>query len=116
MKPNRMPPHLPPDLDRLGDQLAAATRRAAAARRRRVAAAGRLATTAAAAALAFAVLGPGVLSKGDGIGPLQLASSTAWAPVACDQPRGATFRAARPCGSPGATDASPVLFRRYAER
>jgi hypothetical protein len=109
-----MPAPLPPELSRLGDELSRATERAARARRRRLETAGRLAATVAAAALAFGILNPGALGRGDGtVAPLQLASSTGYAPVACDQPRGATFNAARPCGRPGATDASPVLARRY---
>jgi hypothetical protein len=99
--------------------LARATARDALARRRRNDALGRLAATIAAAALAVGVFYPGVLSGGDRpSATIQLASSTTstYSPVACDQPRGATFRAARPCGSPGATDASPELARRYAER
>jgi hypothetical protein len=35
--------------------------------------------------------------------------------MACDQPRGATFAAARPCAAPGTTDATPSgLARRLA--
>ena len=35
--------------------------------------------------------------------------------VACDQPRGATFAAARPCAAPGTTDSTPGgLARRLA--
>ena len=106
---------LPPDLARLGDQLAAATVRARARtrRNRRMA---RLGVTGAVAALAVAVLAPGALHSGDGARQLAVASaSVIYRPAACDQPRGATFAAARPCATPGTTDATPdVLARRLA--
>lgn len=107
---------LPPDLDRLGDQLAAATERAGA-RARRNAMLSRLGITGAAAALALAVFAPGVLHPGDAARTFAFttAGATSYRPMACDQPRGATFAAARPCAAPGTTDATPGgLARRLA--
>src|SRR4051812_26323160 len=106
---------LPPDLARLGDQISGATERARARRRRRARMA-RLGLTAAAAALAVAVFAPAGLQPSDGTRTLALASvSVAYRPIACDQPRGGTFAAARPCATPGATDATPDgLARRLA--
>ena len=51
--------HLPPDLARLGDQLAAATARAGARQQRRKKLLARLGATGAAAALALGVFAPG---------------------------------------------------------
>jgi hypothetical protein len=106
---------LPPDLARLGDQLAAATARAGA-RARRNARLARLGVTGAVATLALAVFAPGVLHPTDGTRTLAIAAaSTSYRPMACDQPRGATFAAARPCAAPGTTDATPGgLARRLA--
>ena len=106
---------LPPDLARLGDHLAAATARAGErARRRKVLT--RLAATGAAAAIAIGVFAPGILHPADGARTLALAAASAsFKPTACDQPRGATFAAARPCATPGTTDATPDrLARRLA--
>jgi hypothetical protein len=106
---------LPPDLARLGDQLAAATSRAGA-RTRRNAALGRLGVTGAVAALALAVFAPGALGPADDAGTFAFASAAVtYRPTACDQPRGATFAAPRPCAAPGTTDAAPdALARRLA--
>ena len=106
---------LPPDLARLGDQLATATARARA-RARRNARMARLGVTGAVAAMAVAVFAPGALHPGDSARQLAIASaSVIYRPAACDQPRGATFAAARPCAAPGTTDATPdVLARRLA--
>ncbi len=108
---------LPPDLARLGDQLATATERASA-RARRNARLRRLGVTGAAAALALAVFAPAVLNPGDGARTFAIAAASgAYRPDACDQPRGATFAAARPCATPGTTDATPDgLARRLADR
>ena len=107
---------LPRDLARLGDQLASATERASA-RARRNARLRRLGVTGAAAALALAVFSP-ALNPGDGARTFAIASaSVAYRPDSCDQPRGATFAAARPCATPGTTDATPDgLARRLADR
>jgi len=106
---------LPPELAQLGDQLTAATARASA-RRRRNGQLARLGVTGAAAALALAVFAPGGLQPGDGARNLALASVAAtYRPAACDQPRGATFAAVRPCAAPGTTDTTPDgLARRLA--
>ena len=106
---------LPPDLARLGEQLSDATARDGA-RRRRNARLARFGATGAAAALALAVFAPGGLHSADGARTIALASAgVAYRPVACDQPRGATFAAARPCAAPGTTDATPDgLARRLA--
>jgi len=112
-----MTEQLPPDLSDLGDQLARATARRVSARRRRAELITRLAATGVAAALAFGVLLPGALGDAERTaGALQLASTrTVYVPTACDQPRGATFAAARPCASPGVTDVA-ALDRRYARQ
>jgi len=106
---------LPPDLARLGEHLADATERDRA-RRRRNALLARLGATGAAAALTLTVFAPGALHSADGARTLAFASAgVAYRPVACDQPRGATFAAARPCAAPGTTDATPDgLARRLA--
>ena len=74
---------LPPELARLGDDLAAAARRTAARRARRR----RFATAVVGGALAFAALTPGPL------GPAQREPTlaSAFAPPGCDHPRGAQF-------------------------
>ena len=95
--------------------LAAASARVRA--RRRNARLARLGVTGAVAALALAVFAPGVLHPGDAARTLALttAGATTYRPMACDQPRGATFAAARPCAAPGTTDATPSgLARRLA--
>ena len=76
----------------------------------------RLGVTGAVAALAVAVFAPGALHPGDSARQLAIASAgVIYRPAACDQPRGATFAAARPCAAPGTTDATPdVLARRLA--
>jgi hypothetical protein len=107
---------LPPDLSRLGDQLSRATEARAAARRRRTERLVQVAATGLATALAAAVLLPGALSPGDRGGELaQAAGRTVYIPNMCDQPRGATFAAARPCATPGATSVV-ALDRRYARQ
>ena len=76
----------------------------------------RLGVTGAAAALALGVFAPGALQPSGGARTLALASAgVSYQPMACDQPRGATFAAARPCAAPGTTDATPGgLARRLA--
>ena len=104
---------LPPDLARLGDQLADATTRARARVRRRKVLLARLAATGAAAALALGVFAPGALHPSDSARTLAIAAASAsFKPTACDQPRGATFAAARPCATPGTTDTTPDLLAR----
>jgi len=110
-----MPEQLPPDLSRLGEALARATARQARARRRRRERLGRAVAAGVAGALALAVLAPGQPQPAErAAAPLELASSsTVYRPVACDQPRGATFAAVRPCASPGSTDVEPALMSRH---
>ena len=112
-----MAEQLPPDLSRLGDEIDRATARRFRERKRRAERRRRLAVTAAAAVLALVVFGPGALQPAvQRSGDTAFASArTGYQPTACDQPRGATFAAARPCASPGATDVAPdLLARRYA--
>jgi hypothetical protein len=101
---------LPPDLERLGDQLAGAAARTATAARLRREARRRLALTAALGALAFAALTPAALGPAHR-GPFaRLAALPAEdAPSRCDQPRGAHF-ALPEC------EAAMVLDRPYAFR
>jgi hypothetical protein len=84
--------HLPPDLERVGDDLAAAAARALAARRRRRRLLARIASTAGAALVAAAWLVPGALGPAGRASDLLLARAptieTPGLPVACDQPRG----------------------------
>ena len=111
-----MAEQLPPDLSRLGDEIDRATARRLRQRRRRAERRRRLAVTLAATATALAIIGPGVLQPGTRSLETALASSrTGYQPMSCDQPRGATFAAVRPCASPGATNVTPdPLGRRYA--
>jgi hypothetical protein len=99
---------LPPDLDRLGQQLARAAGSTLAARRRRTERRRRIALACLVGALAFAVLTPGPLGTGardiTGVG---LAGEIG--PLACDTPRGASFFLA-------ACDQRMVLYRPYAVR
>jgi hypothetical protein len=76
---------LPPDLARLGDELALATRRATARRERRR----RVAVAAVVGAAAFAAMTPAALGPAHRLPTLAKASSSL--PVRCDQPRGARF-------------------------
>jgi|SRR5215208_2312735 len=111
-----MAEQLPPDLSRLGDEIDRAAARRLRARRRRAERRRRLAVTAAAAAVAVIAIAPGVLQPATRSAENALASTGGrYKPVACDQPRGATFAAVRPCASPGATTVSEdPLARRYA--
>jgi hypothetical protein len=105
---------MPPDLSRIGDELAAAAARSLRARRRRALVA-RAAVTATAGVLAIAALTPGELGTAQGGRPLTtLLASTSSAPAGCDQLRGAQqslpacaapaiaheFRATLPHGTP----------------
>jgi hypothetical protein len=108
---------LPPDLSRLGDELARAAARRAVERRRRRDRLARLAATGVAAVLAMAVLFPAAIDRaGSGAQTFRSAAARViYVPSACAQPRGATFAAARPCASPGETDVAQ-LDRRYARQ
>ena len=111
-----MAEQLPPDLSRLGDEIDRATARRFRERKRRAERRRRIAVTLTAAALALLALGPGVLQPATRSVETVLASSaTGYQPMSCDQPRGATFAAVRPCASPGATNVTPdPMGRRYA--
>jgi hypothetical protein len=90
-----MPRELPPDLSRLGDELAAAADRAVGERRHRRARLLRLAACGLAGVLALGVLPPSRLGPADRAAPpVQLAltvTPASFVPRACDQPRGAHF-------------------------
>jgi hypothetical protein len=91
---------LPPDLDRLGDALAAAAQRTLDARRRRGARM-RMAMVGVAGALAAAVLVPGPLGPAQQRRELDLQIASASVPIyqatVCGQPRGARFTEPRSC-------------------
>jgi hypothetical protein len=109
-------PMLPDDLSNLGDRLTAAAEARAHELQRRRRRAQKLAASGIAALLTLIALSPGPLSPAVR-NPFQLAaaSSSAYVPAACDQPRGATMAAARPCNPPGTTDSVPgSLSRRLA--
>jgi hypothetical protein len=75
---------LPPDLARLGDELAVAARRATARRERRR----RIAVAAIVGAAVFATLTPAALDPAQrGLGSVDAAAT----PMGCDHPRGAQF-------------------------
>ena len=98
---------LPPDLARLGDDLAAAARRSAAARARRH----RFTVAASVGAVAFAVLTPGAL--GPALREVTFAGAAARvAPPGCDQPRGARFTMAA-CERPKILD-RPAAWPTYS--
>jgi hypothetical protein len=82
---------LPPDLARLGDELTGAARRATARRERRR----RIAVAAAVGAAAFVAFTPAALEPAQ----RELTFADRFAPMACDQPRGATFTLAA-CDGP----------------
>jgi hypothetical protein len=111
-----MAEQLPPDLSRLGDEIDRATARRLRERRRRAERRRRLAVTLVATAMALVAFAPGVLAPATRSVDTVLASSrTGYEPMSCDQPRGATFAAVRPCASPGVTNVTPdPLGRRYA--
>ena len=109
-----MPP-LPPDLSRLGDEIVRATERRTRLERRRAERRGRIATAGVGLVLAVGLLALQGGERPAGTAQLAASTTTVYRPVACDQPRGATFAAVRPCASPGATDVQPVVMaRRYA--
>jgi hypothetical protein len=88
---------LPPDLSRLGDELAAAAARSLERRRRQTALLVRGGATLLAAALAFAVLAPAALRTDQpapaGLDHLRANGSAEQysVPTGCDQPRGLRF-------------------------
>jgi hypothetical protein len=103
-----MPDRLPDDLERLGDELAAAAGRTLSARRRRTEFWRRMATGGVVGALAFAVLTPAALDPAlRDLETVAIASE----PLACDQPRGTSF--SMPACNARAKGAM-VLHRPYA--
>jgi hypothetical protein len=101
---------MPPDLDRLGEQLASAAGRTMEQRRWRRERRRRLATAGLVGAMAFAALTPAELGpaiRGLTGSPLAAASQRPW----CEHPRGAGFMLAR-CQ----TAAPAVPHRPYAWR
>jgi hypothetical protein len=92
MFPAQMSNDLPPDLQRLGDELTGAAARTAAAARLRREGRRRLAITATLGALVFATLTPAAL--GPAHRNVRLAGAlpaAGFAPPGCDHPRGARF-------------------------
>ena len=82
---------LPPDLQRLGDQLTGAAARTAAAERLRREGRRRLAITATLGALVFATLTPAALGPAHREVRVAALPAEGFAPPGCDQPRGARF-------------------------
>ena len=100
---------LPPDLDRLGQQLAGAAGTTLAARRRRAERRRRMAGAVVAGVLAFAVLTPGPLGTGvrDGARPNLVGAGVE--PIGCEDARSRSFILP-------ACDGPMVLYRPYAAR
>ena len=82
--------HLPPDLERLGDALTAATTRATARRRWLTRCAGKLAACVTAATIVLAATAPSHLARNEAPGPFEI--------VAVDQAYGGMRR--EPCDPP----------------
>jgi hypothetical protein len=88
-----MPPRLPPDLERVGDDLVAAATRSLAARRTRRRRLARTASTGVAALVSLAALIPAALGPAE-LNPSRVLLARATGieppglPVVCDQPRG----------------------------
>jgi hypothetical protein len=80
---------LPPDLDRLGEQLAAAAGHARDKRRRRSDQRRRMTTAGIVGAIAFAVLTPTQL--GPAVREFTLAQAAVAVPPGCEHPRGSGF-------------------------
>jgi hypothetical protein len=102
--------HLPPDLARVGDELAAAAARSLRDRRRRAVVAARWGLTAAGALLVAAVLAASALAPGRHAAPAATlpafaALDSAGLHVNCDQPRGAN------AGLPACVRAAPHMVR-----
>jgi hypothetical protein len=99
---------MPPDLDRLGDQLASAAGCTLERRRRRSERRRRVATAGVVGALAFAALAPAQL--GPAVRTLSLASATAERPW-CEHPRGTNFRLERCTPAQAAVPHRPYAWR-----
>jgi hypothetical protein len=83
-----MAPRLPPDLERVGDELIAAVARSVQARRRRRRVAARSVLTGLAALAAAAAFAPAGLAPSTGGGADPLLARVPAVPAACDQPTG----------------------------
>jgi hypothetical protein len=87
-----LPPRLPPDLARVGDELVEAAARRVDAQRARRRLAGRIAATGVAALIAVAALAPAALGPAEQATTVLLARAPTvdppGLPAACDQPRG----------------------------
>jgi hypothetical protein len=99
---------LPPDLDRLGEQLAAAAARTRDKRSRRAEQRRRLALVGVVGAIAFAALTPGTLSPA--VRDVALANA-AVVPPGCETPRGSGFMLERCEAAPAARPHRPYAWR-----
>ena len=109
-----MSPELPPDLDRLGDQLFAATARDVDARRRRGSLLARARAVLALVTLAavVAVVASSETDRQQRPGRLAAApTATAGPRSSCDRPRSGTFSLRDPCGPPGGANRA-LAYRR----
>jgi hypothetical protein len=101
---------LPPDLDRLGDQLARAATGTLAARRARTERRVRIALAGVIGALAFAALTPADMGQGVRvIAGTQLASATI--PGGCEHPRGSGYMLPRCAAAAAAVPHRPYAWR-----
>jgi hypothetical protein len=98
---------LPPDLDRLGEQLATAAARTRENRHRRGELRRRVAVAGVIGALAFVAFSPSQL--GPAIRDFTLASAVV--PPGCEQPRGAGFMLPRCDAAPAAQPHRPYAWR-----
>jgi hypothetical protein len=100
---------LPPDLDRLGDQLARAAGSALAARRRREQRL-RVALAGVIGALAFAAFTPAELGRGlRQLGSVQFVAATI--PAGCEHPRGSGYVLPRCADATAAVPHRPYAWR-----
>ena len=100
---------LPPDLDRLGDQLAAAAGRAREQRHRRAEQRRRLATAGVVGALAFVALTPAPLSPA--LREFTFANVLPVVPPGCETPRGSGFMLPRCEPADAAVPHRPYAWR-----
>ena len=101
---------LPPDLDRLGDQLARAATSTLAARRRAPSGACASRSWGSSARIAFAALNPADMGHGVRvISGVQLASATI--PRGCEHARGSGYMLPRCAAAPAAVSHRPYVWR-----
>jgi hypothetical protein len=101
---------LPPDLDRLGDQLARAATSTLAARRARREQRLRVALAGVIGALAFAALTPADLGRAvHAVGGFELVSATI--PAGCEHARGGGYRLPRCAAADAAVPHRPYAWR-----